>query len=78
MTNDPQTDRILARASEEVVRRNILTMQDYTKDSRKMVRELEAKVSQLQKQIRIQDEKFDELRTQFVAIQMKIYSGGTS
>lgn len=77
MSNDPQTDRILARASEEVVRKNILTMQDYTKESRKMVRVLEKKVEQLNNQIKLQDEKFEEMRVQFTAIQMKIYSGGT-
>jgi len=77
MSNDPQTDRILAKASEEVVRRNILTMQDFTNETRKVVRELEDEVAQMKKQIRIQDEKFEELRKQFAAIQMKLYSGGT-
>lgn len=70
-------EKEIVLASEEVQRRNILTMLDYGKESRKLVRELEAKVDQLQAQIRVQDGKFDELKTQFVAIQMKLYSGGT-
>ena len=65
------------KAMEEVTRRNVTAAVSHGNETRKLVKDLESKVDQLQRQIRIQDNKIEEINKGLLAIRAKIYQGGT-
>ena len=65
------------KAFEEVIRRNITVMQDFTNETRKLVREAENKIAGLQQENRDLKHQMSQLRTMLANVQAKVYSGGT-
>ena len=70
-------ERELKKVFEDVIRNNVLTIQDYTKQTRTLVRDLEKEVKELKNIIVMKDKEFTELRKQVSFIQAKLYNGGT-
>ena len=62
---------------EEITTKNLLTIQDHTNETRRIVREIESKVQHLEAIISQKDQEIAQIRAQLVAIQQKVYSGGT-
>lgn len=62
---------------EETTTKNVLTIQEYTKETRKLVRDLEQHVQELKNMIIQRDKTIGELRQQISAVQAKVYAGGT-
>lgn len=70
-------DRELRKAFEETTIRNVKAILSHSNETRKLTKELESKVDQLNEQIRIQNTTIEELRNLLVTIQAKIYIGGS-
>ena len=70
-------DKEIILASEEVQRRNITAILDHGNQTRVLVRDLEAKVDQMQRQIMLQDQKIVEMRSLLSNVQAKLYQGGS-
>lgn len=70
-------DLELMAAFEETITRNVTTIQEYTKETRKLVRELENRVKQLKDLVVQKDTEVKELRQQVSLLQGKLYAGGT-
>lgn len=70
-------DKEIILASEEVQRRNITAMLEHGNTTREITRDLEKEIEQMKAQIRLQDQKIEELKKQLSNVQMKLYSGGT-
>jgi len=70
-------EKEIVLASEEVQRRNIKAMLNHGNETRKITRDLEKELEQMKEQIRLQDQKIEELRNQIVNIQARLYQGGT-
>ena len=66
------------KAHEETTTRNVRTAVEHGNESRRLVRELETKVEKLEKQIMLQEQKFNEMKKQLSAIQQKVFAGGSS
>lgn len=62
-------------ADPEVNRKNILAVQEYAINSRKIVRELETKVNQYQKENEMLSSKLEGLESQVKAMQVRLFSG---
>jgi len=67
----------LRKAFEETSTRNIQTILEYSKETRKLVRELNEKVDHLENTIRTYDNRISTLQSQISFLQTKIFSGGT-
>lgn len=67
----------LFKAFEETTTRNLKIIQDYTKQSRTMVRELEESVQQLKNMVATRDKELLEMRIQLSLVQAKLFQGGT-
>lgn len=67
----------LRKAFEETTTRNVKTISEYTKETRKLVRDLEQSVQELKNMIVERDKQIGELRQQVSVLQGKIYAGGT-
>ena len=67
----------LLEAFEETANKNIQMILDHSNETRKLVRDMETKVLQLEEQVRIQNKSIEDLRLLLVNVQMKVYSGGT-
>jgi len=64
-------------ASEEVQRRNIITIQNYSKATRKIVRDLEDKIKIMNDMIIEQNKIIAQMRQQLSIVQGILYRGGT-
>ena len=62
---------------EDIIRQNVLTIQDYTKQTRILMRDLEQEVKRLKNMIVMMDKEIAELRQQVSLIQAQLYRGGT-
>ena len=62
---------------EEVTRRNVQAAIDFGNETRKLVRELEEKVKNLEKILLTKDETINEIKKQMSSLQQKIYMGGS-
>ena len=71
-------EKEIKKAFEEVTTRNVLTGIEYTKETRKLFRNLEEKVDRLQNQVVAQGELLNQFRIQLAAVQTKLFSGGSS
>jgi len=71
------SDVDIRKIFEETTTRNVKAGIDHGNETRNIVRELEGTVGKLQAQIRLQDEKFKEIKKQLGIIQTKVFSGGT-
>ena len=71
------TEVELRRAFEGTTTRNVKTIERYSNDTRKIVRELETKIKGLEHTIETQNENIKNLKTQLSAVQTKVFSGGT-
>ena len=67
----------LRKAFEEVATRNINTILEYSKETRKLLRELEKKAGKMDETIRNQSGIIDDLKKQLSVVQTLIFSGGT-
>lgn len=67
----------IRKAFEENSVRNIKIIEEYTKETRKLVRELENRVHQLKNLVIQRDKDVQELRQQVSLLQGKLYAGGT-
>jgi len=65
-------------ASEEVQRKNLLTVIEFGTETRKMVKELLIMVDALQNRMMMQDKKLDQYRLQLAALQQQFYAKGTT
>ena len=72
-----ETEKEMRKGFEDLVTRNVRTIEGYTRDSRRMVRELEKKVDTLEGKLRAQDEAMAALRLQLANVQAIVYRGGT-
>jgi phage host-nuclease inhibitor protein Gam len=68
----------LRKAFEETSTRNIQTILEYSKETRRLNRELEEKVKCMEASLIAYDSKIVALQSQISYIQTKVFSGGTS
>jgi len=71
-------ERELRKAFEDVSNRNIKAILEHGNKTRKIVREVEAKVDKLEDTIRNFDDKIKVLEKLLSNIQQKVYVGGTT
>ena len=67
----------LRKVFEQVTTNNVRTIQDYSTDTRKLVRELQEDVKDLKNMVAERDKTLGELRKQVSILQGKVYAGGT-
>ena len=67
----------IRQAFEEVTTRNVQAAINYTNSTRKMVIDLTSKVDHLEKALIDKDKVINDLRSQIVNIQQKLYLGGS-
>jgi hypothetical protein len=65
------------KAFEEVVTSNVRTGIDYSKETRRLFRELEMKLDNLDGMIRTQNTVIEGLRLQLAGVQAELFRGGT-
>lgn len=70
-------EKELRKAFEEVTTNNVRAILDHANSSRKMVRELEEKVLQLEELLRQYDNRFATMQNQITNLQAKLYRGGS-
>jgi hypothetical protein len=70
------TDKHIVLASEEVQRRNLVSIRDYTKETRNIVRDLEKKVILIQKELINKNAEIQGLNARIAQLQIKKFSGG--
>jgi hypothetical protein len=70
-------ERELKKAFEEVTTRNVLSILNYTKETRKLFRTLEEKVVNLEQGILQRDIDIDRMKKQIASLQQKLYNEGT-
>lgn len=70
-------EKELRKAFEEVTKRNVQASIDFGNETRKMVRELEIKIQNLENLIINKDGIIKELQKQVAFLQQKMYTGGT-
>lgn len=64
-------------ASEEVQLRNVEMVVQYTKDTRKIVRELDERIIALRNIVMTQQGTIEQYQKQLALVQQRIYAGGT-
>ena len=69
-------DKNVILASEQVQRRNIEAIRDYSTDTRKGLREIEVQIKELKNLVHMQNNEIGDLRKQISLLQAKLYSGG--
>ena len=67
----------LYKAFEQVTTRNLKTVQDYTTETRRLMRETEEEVKQLKNMLAMRDKDLAELRQQVSLLQAKLYQFGS-
>lgn len=70
-------DKEIRKAFEEVTTRNVKAAVNHSNDTRKIVRDLEAKILHLEEISRAKDNVINDMRQQISLIQQQLYSGGT-
>jgi len=70
-------EKELRQAFEDVTTNNVKTVVEFSQETRKIVRDLEAKILKLEEIVRGQNEAIDGLRVQLAIVQARVYSGGT-
>jgi phosphoenolpyruvate carboxylase len=73
-----ETEKDYRKAFEDVTTRNVQSAIQYGNDTRKIVRELEDKLSQYDAQARAQDVIISQLQVQITGLQSILFRGGTS
>lgn len=63
--------------SDEATRRNFIAIRDFTQSTRKLVENLDKKVSLLEGQLRLQQEEISMYKAQISNLQQKLYQKGT-
>lgn len=65
------------KASEEVVKRNVISMMQHGNETRKMLREMLMRVDAIQnKQMQLEKQQ-DQFRIQLASVQQKLFAGST-
>lgn len=78
MTEEMQAGELeLRKTFEETSTRNITSMLEHGNETRRLLRELEAKVERLEGDLRSANEDRKNIKLQLSRVQMKLYSGGT-
>ena len=77
MNNMESGELEIRQAFEEVTTRNVQAAINYTNSTRKMVIDLTSKVDHLEKALIDKDKVINDLRSQIVNIQQKLYLGGS-
>lgn len=67
----------LRKAFEEVATKNLRTIQDYTTETRKMLRETEEHVKQLKNMIVAKDQELIQIKAQLATVLAKLYKSGS-
>ena len=70
-------EKELRQAFEEVTTRNVRAAVQYSEETRKLVRQLEDKVTRLEGLIKNQDDAIEQLKIQLLGVQARVFSGGT-
>ena len=70
-------EKELKKAFEEVTTRNVLAILEYSKETRKLVRDLEEKVLNLEQAVQERDKEVSRLKGQISILQQKLYQGGS-
>lgn len=70
-------DKFQFKNFEDIIRRNVLTIQDYSKDTRKLVRAQEKEVEHLKKLVMSKDAEIATLKQQVATIFQKLYQEGS-
>lgn len=70
-------DKEVLKALEEVTRRNVNTMIDYSKETRALLRGLQSKIELLENVVREQDKQLLAFRKMLAGVQSKVYQGGS-
>lgn len=65
------------QAFEYTVRLNVKTIEGYSTDTRKIVRELEGKVKELKNMMVAKDDIIQQMKSQISSIQAMLYKNGT-
>ena len=71
-------EKELKLAFEQTTTNNVRAMLEHGNETRRLLRELEERISLLEGIIRQQDTKFETIRSQLASIQQKVFSGGTA
>ena len=77
MNNMESGELELRKAFEQVTTNNLKMIQDYTTETRKIMRKTEEEVQELKNMIAMRDKQLTEMRTQLSVLQAKIYQGGS-
>ena len=70
-------EKELKKAFEEVTTRNVLAILEYSKETRKLVRDLEQKVLNFEHAVQERDKEVSRLKEQISILQQKLYQGGS-
>lgn len=70
-------EQINGKAFEDVIRKNVETIVNYSKDTREKFRDLETKFKQLEATVEQRDNAIAQLKQQVANLQTKVFSGGT-
>ena len=70
-------EREIVKASEEVTRRNVEMILQYTNETRKMLLEMRNLHDALQNKMIVQQKEITQLRIQLAGVNQKLYAGGT-
>ena len=70
-------EKEVKKAFEDVIRRNVTVIQEYSTVTRTMVREMENRITGLQQENRDLKHQLAQIRTMLANVQAKVYSGGT-
>lgn len=71
-------DREILKALEETTRRNVETAIAFGNETRKMVRELEQKVTLLESIVLSKNAEIQQLRGMLAQLQARVFAGGTT
>jgi len=70
-------EKELMKAFEDVTVRNVMSIRDYSIETRRIVRSLENEVKHFRDLLIMKDKELELLRNQLANIQSKLYVGGT-
>jgi len=70
-------EKELRKTFEDTTTNNVKTISDYTKETRRIVRELEVRLNTANNMIINQNTTIDNLRLHLSNVQAKVFSGGT-
>lgn len=70
-------ERELKKAFEEVTKRNVLAILEYSKETRVLIRETREAVERLRTEVRELSQELEKLKLSISRLQQKIFSGGS-